>query len=162
MQRILVETGAWAGESRGLWLGAMFAILGLTFVLAACQGSEQTAKGSLAGLTTARAVKHKLSGGALSIPVTIQNTGTESIESKKQDFLTYHLIDAAGKMVVWDGLRTVLPEIAPGASLKVDMKVDPPKAQGKYGIEVDLVREGQYWYSVKGNPTLKIALNLAK
>jgi hypothetical protein len=162
MQRILVETGTWAGESRVLWLGTMLAILGFTFVLAACQGSEQTAKGTLVALTMPRSLKHKLSDGALTIPVTVQNTGSEPIESAKQDFLTYHLIDAAGRMVTWDGVRTVLPTIAPGATLKVNMKVDPPKAPGKFGIQVDLVREGQFWYAEKGNPTLKIALNLAQ
>jgi hypothetical protein len=86
-----------------------------------------------------------------SVPVTLTNTGSRTW-SPPSFTLSYHLVDAAGRVVVWDGLRTALPQnVAPGQSVTVQAAFSLPTA-GSYTIRWDLVQEGVTWFSWRGVP----------
>jgi hypothetical protein len=85
------------------------------------------------------------------MPVTLTNSGGRTW-SPPSFVLSYHLVDATGRVVVWDGLRTALPQsVAPGQSVTVQAAFSLPAA-GSYTIRWDLVQEGVAWFSWRGVP----------
>ena len=67
--------------------------------------------------------------------------------------LAYHWIDAAGRVVIWDGQRTLLPrDILAGESVSVPLAYTPPAVSGTYTLRIDLVHEGIGWFSGLGVP----------
>lgn len=64
--------------------------------------------------------------------------------------LSYHLLGPAGEVVLQDGVRTRLPRsLAPGESFVAHVRVGAPAAPGRYGVQVDLVREGVEWMGAR-------------
>ena len=62
--------------------------------------------------------------------------------------LAYHWLDAAGKTIVKDGLRTQLPlPVPPGGAVEIEQKVLAPPAPGRYVLELDPVFETVAWFS---------------
>jgi SpoIID/LytB domain protein len=71
--------------------------------------------------------------------------------------LSYHWTNAAGQVVVWDGVRTTLvADVAAGASTTVAAKITTPSVQDSYTLTVDLVREGVAWFASLGAVPLKL------
>jgi hypothetical protein len=64
--------------------------------------------------------------------------------------LSYHWYDAAGKVVVWDGMRTSLAGMKVGEIRIVQMNVTTPTALGSYILRPDIAREGVTWFSGQG------------
>jgi hypothetical protein len=61
--------------------------------------------------------------------------------------LSYHWLDPGGATVVFDGLRTELPNaVTPGATLRVEQAVEAPAVPGSYLLELDLVFEHVAWF----------------
>ena len=91
-------------------------------------------------------------GQAVSVPLTVTNSGTQ-VWSNGEVFLSYHLYRDGG-LVLWDGVRTALPaaSLAPGQSATVSASVRLPASPGAYGIRFDLVQEGVTWFSGQGVP----------
>jgi hypothetical protein len=87
------------------------------------------------------------------IPIEIENKSTiiwDSNEKLNAVFITYHLLDAEGNMIIFENRRTSFPnQIAPGESLTVDLVVTIPMDPAHYLIEVDMVREGR-WFKDEG------------
>jgi peptidoglycan hydrolase-like amidase len=64
--------------------------------------------------------------------------------------LSYHLYDAAGKVVAWDGVRTALPfDIAPGFAGPLSFNLVLPPKTGTYTVKPDAIREGRAWLSAE-------------
>jgi len=64
-----------------------------------------------------------------------------------------HVLDLAGRILLWDGERTLLPnDVAPGQSVTLNVAVAVPlaAATATYNVKVDLVREGVAWFSTWG------------
>jgi subtilisin family serine protease len=105
-----------------------------------------------------------LPGGRTVLPVSVTNTGTvpwNSTGSAPMRIAT-HVHDAAGNVVIWDGIRTLLAQdLAAGAKLDTQVTVDAPLAAGSYKVRVDVVREGIAWLSglgvATGDATLLVA-----
>ncbi|HEY0513301.1 MAG TPA: hypothetical protein VGH73_15435 [Thermoanaerobaculia bacterium] len=74
--------------------------------------------------------------------------------------LAYHWLDAGGRQIVEDGLRTPLPwPVPPGGRVSVQQKVLAPPAPGRYVLELDPVFETVSWFSRKnGGKTLRIPI----
>jgi hypothetical protein len=90
-------------------------------------------------------------GGTAVVGVTLKNTGSMPWPRSQQINLAYHLVNAAGNVVVWDGLRSPLSaDVQPGASLAVAAIVKAPLTPGVYTIAFDLVQEGVTWFSGQG------------
>ncbi len=76
--------------------------------------------------------------------------------------LAYHWLDAGGKRIVEDGLRTPMPwPVPPGGRVSVQQQVLAPAAPGSYVLELDPVFETVSWFSRKnGGKTLKIPVEV--
>lgn len=75
----------------------------------------------------------------------------------------YHWLDERGGIVLWDSPRVELPDdIAPGESVEVSLEVTPPKRAGQYVLALDLVREGDTWYSQHGAAPGRLAIRVAE
>jgi len=72
--------------------------------------------------------------------------------------LAYHWLDASGKQIVEDGLRTPMPwPVPPGGRVSVQQKVLAPPSPGRYVLELDPVFETVAWFAQKnGGRTLRI------
>jgi hypothetical protein len=61
--------------------------------------------------------------------------------------LSYHWFDAAGNIVVFEGLRSPLtPSLDPGDSAIYELKVTAPRDPGEYRLRITLVQEGARWF----------------
>ncbi|MBI2774119.1 MAG: SpoIID/LytB domain-containing protein [Chloroflexi bacterium] len=99
-----------------------------------------------------------------SVPVTVLNQGTVTWNATGADpvRLSYHWHDAAGKTVVWDGLRTPLPaDVSPGTSATIQARVAAPLAAGIYTLTFDLVRENVAWFQALGSVPARASVSIA-
>jgi type VII secretion-associated serine protease mycosin len=73
--------------------------------------------------------------------------------------LAFHWSDLAGRTIVWDGRRTVLPADVPlGGAVALHVTIPTPAAPGVYRLRLDLVREGVTWFSAAHVATPDIAV----
>jgi hypothetical protein len=103
------------------------------------------------------------------LPISIHNNGVAVIPSEgKPDgsmvvLATYHWIRADGPVVVWDGVRTKLPEdIRQNKSLDLPLTVKSPSEPGKHILIIDLVQEGAQWFADTGSQTATLAFTIEK
>jgi Ig-like domain from next to BRCA1 gene len=91
--------------------------------------------------------------GAVSVArVRVRNDGT--VPWRSGIFLAYHWLDDRGNPIVWDGVRTTPPALAPGESATVEARVRAPLPPGRYRLAFDLVAEGRAWFSELGGSEL--------
>src|SRR4051812_7102002 len=69
-------------------------------------------------------------------------------------FASYHWLDDRGNAIVWDGIRTPLPPLAPGERAQLDVDVRAPIPPGRYRLAFDMVAERRAWFSELGSPML--------
>jgi SpoIID/LytB domain protein len=100
-----------------------------------------------------------LNATTYTVNVPIANSGAVAWNATGANLvdLSYHWTNAAGQVVVWDGVRTALTgDVAAGASTTVAAKVTTPGAPDSYTLTFDLVREGVAWFGSLGAVPLKI------
>jgi peptidoglycan hydrolase-like amidase len=106
-----------------------------------------------------------LLGTAYKIPVTVTNSGTATwtVGGDTPVRLSYHWKDQAGRIVRWDGERSLLAsDVAPGASVTIQLGVTAPATAGTYVLVIDLVREGVGWFADFGGtaaPTKNVVVS---
>lgn len=86
----------------------------------------------------------------LTFAVTITNTSnfTWTVGGTNPVRLGYHWIGDGAKTLVWDGLRSPLPnDVLPGGTVTVNATIPTLPAVGSYLLRLDLVREGIGWFS---------------
>lgn len=96
----------------------------------------------------------------LRVDVTLENLGTATWSEQRGDHLSYHWLDADGRMVQIDGRRTSYDKaVAPGETVTVSALVAGPPVAGDYKLQWEPVREHVRWYGppVTGPRTLIIA-----
>lgn len=81
------------------------------------------------------------------IPVQVRNASNFTWDAMVR--LSYHWYDAAGNLVVWDGLRTSLAGMAPGETRTVEAQVLTPPP-GAHVLRFDVVHEAVTWFSARG------------
>jgi len=97
------------------------------------------------------------------VAITVTNTGNVpwTAAGPNPINLSYHLIDASGRAVVWDGRRTPLGgDVAPGASKSLSISFVTPPANGTFVLVIDLVREGLGWFADTGAQPARIPLSV--
>ena len=93
--------------------------------------------------------------GALTrIAVDVENTG--SVTWPESVFLSYHWLDSRDNPIVWDGVRTTPPRLAPGDRAIVELRVRGPIPPGRYRFALDAVAEHRAWFSELGSEMLRI------
>jgi hypothetical protein len=77
--------------------------------------------------------------------------------------LSYHWVDAdSGEIAVFDGVRSELPsDVPPGGSAIVRGTAVAPTRPGRYLLWWDLVHEHATWFSQRGNPGVRGAIEVA-
>jgi hypothetical protein len=78
--------------------------------------------------------------------------------------VSYHWRDVAtGRTVVFDGVRTPLPNDVPhDATARVAARVRAPSRPGRYQLQFDLVHEGVTWFSERGDPGYQLAADVVE
>jgi hypothetical protein len=84
--------------------------------------------------------------------VELENAG--SISWGDGVFVSYHWLDDRDNPIVWDGIRTPAPRVAPGERATVEATVRSPIPPGRYRLAFDLVAELRAWFSELGSPML--------
>jgi len=64
--------------------------------------------------------------------------------------LSYHWLDGAGNVVIWDGARTSVAGLGAGQTTTAFARIVGPVAAGLYALRFDVVQEGVTWFSSKG------------
>ncbi len=105
-----------------------------------------------------------ISTGA-TIPITIElfNTGSRPWPAAGTNpvTLSYHIYDASGGVVVWDGARGALPaDVPPGGYATGTVNAVAPGYSGNFNLVLDLVQEGVTWFSVQGIPGKQKGFNV--
>jgi SpoIID/LytB domain protein len=102
-------------------------------------------------------------GETVTIPVALRNRDTAnwSAAGEQAVKLSYHMYDAVGQVVAWDGLRSSLPADLPiGGGDVVRMTLIAPALTGTYTVRPDLVRDGLGWFSTGGAAPGSFALRV--
>ncbi len=97
------------------------------------------------------------------VPVVVTNTGNQtwSAAGPNPVNLAYHIYDAAGRAVVWDGTRTAIgSDVAPGQSRTLNVSFTAPATSGTYTLAIDFVREGVGWFADGGSPPARTAFTV--
>ncbi|AOQ23147.1 hypothetical protein MTAT_16770 [Moorella thermoacetica] len=70
--------------------------------------------------------------------------------------ISYHWYDQNGNCVIWDDVRTELPQnISPGETVTVPVKVIASTQPGTYTLRIDAVQEDIAWFSWAAGPVLQ-------
>jgi hypothetical protein len=91
-------------------------------------------------------------GTTRDLPVELENAGT--IAWGDGILVSYHWLDDRDNPIVWDGIRTRAPALAPGGRATVDVRVRAPIPPGRYRLAFDLVAEHRAWLSELGSEML--------
>jgi hypothetical protein len=91
--------------------------------------------------------------GAVSVAqVSVRNTG--AVPWRSSIFVAYHWLDDRDNPIVWDGIRTAPPPLAPGETATIDAPLRAPIPPGSYRLAFDLVAENRAWFSELGGSFL--------
>jgi hypothetical protein len=91
-------------------------------------------------------------GAVETVHVEVTNAGT--IAWRHDIALSYHWLDDRDNPIVWDGLRTAAPPLAPGERGTIAAQVRAPIPPGPYRLAFDMVAEHRAWFSELGSPML--------
>lgn len=97
-------------------------------------------------------------GAATLVDVELENTG--SVAWRQGINVAYHWLDLRDNPIVWDGLRTPAPPLAPGERATVAVRVRAPIPPGRYRFALDLVAENRAWFSELGSPPSTLDLEV--
>jgi hypothetical protein len=66
--------------------------------------------------------------------------------------LSYHWLKDSGEFVIFEGIRSNVPQkfIGPGQPVSVEMQVATPQNPGKYILVLTMVQEGICWFEDLG------------
>ena len=86
------------------------------------------------------------------VEVELANEGTVAWGDRVN--LAYHWLDDRDNPIVWDGVRTPVPALAPGERTTLTATVRGPLPPGAYRLAFDMVAEQRAWFSELGSPML--------
>jgi hypothetical protein len=91
------------------------------------------------------------SGRGFRIRVRVTNRGGTEIMSREPHAvkLAYHCYADDPRLTVFEGRRTELPVIGPGAAVELDMELQAPSGEGKLLFRLALVQEGVRWFDAR-------------
>jgi hypothetical protein len=117
----------------------------------------QKIKASFKSLTIRR-------GDLIKAPLTIKNTSEvywKLGKSEQGTKLSYHVINNTGKIVLYDGARTLLPyDLAPGGEITLQANIEAPQKPGKYIFRFTMLEELVAWFDDKGAETFDMPVTV--
>jgi arabinofuranosyltransferase len=94
------------------------------------------------------------------ILVEIKNTSTHVWPggyAAKSVRLSYHWLNRSGKIIVYDGERTLMPQdLAPGQSIILNALIKTPDVPGEYILQLTMLREFVAWFENRGAKPLNV------
>jgi len=101
------------------------------------------------------------------IPVTIKNIGNVEWQNSKESIngvnLSYLWKDKNDKVVFKDELRTSLPKsVLSGKQIKLDMMLNSPTVPGEYVLQIDMVKENEFWFAEVGSSPFRSVIEIKK
>jgi hypothetical protein len=103
----------------------------------------------------------------ISIPLLVTNTSRSTwtfygaSNGRYVVYASYHIYTDKGEAVEYDGIRTLLTRnVLPGESVRLNVSVHAPEAQGDYILEITLVQEHVSWFEIKGVPPAIVRLKV--
>lgn len=77
--------------------------------------------------------------------------------------LSYHVLDPMGKIVVYDGERTLLPhDLAPGEEVSLQAQIKAPESSGRFIYRFTMLKELVSWFDARGAKTLDIPVTVTE
>ncbi|HOC44304.1 MAG TPA: sulfatase-like hydrolase/transferase [Thermoanaerobaculales bacterium] len=137
-----------------LTLRVLVALVSLAAPAAAGPGVVEVARHEVPGELEA--------GVRVTVPVELLNHGGQAWDPDSGYALSYHWLDGAGAVIVWDGARTALPQpLAPGDSLRLDAVLEVPLREGRHLLQWDMVQDGVRWLAeIDPSPPLPIPVTI--
>ncbi len=102
------------------------------------------------GIPTAMATR-------MTTTVAVQVTNSSAAAWGSNVNLSYHWLDGAGNVVIWDGVRTGLNGLGAGQTTTAFARIVGPVSAGSYTLRFDLVQEGVAWFSGRGTAFPSVA-----
>lgn len=99
----------------------------------------------------------------IKLPVKVKNVSNFDWDAKEVNpiNLSYHWTDTDGKVIVFDGERTFLPErLTPQNSTQLNAVIKSPNRPGNYNLILTMVEEYTGWFDDKGAQHLKIPVTV--
>jgi len=101
------------------------------------------------------------------IPITVKNIGKKTWQSHKETEkavnLSYIWKDTSGNTILKPEERTPLPKsIKKGKKINLDAMITSPPKAGEYNLEIDLIKEGEFWFSEKNSQPYIASINVKK
>ena len=127
-------------------------------------GEHPVPSGPLAPRWRAWSLVPPRAGARGSALIVVENAGSATWRSHGAGGvqLAYHWLDPLGNPIVWDGIRTALPQpVPPGDTIELDVSVTAPRPSGRYRLAFDLVEEHRFWFSEIGCAMLDIPTEVA-
>ena len=93
-------------------------------------------------------------GTLVHAPLELENAG--SLQWVDGVLASYHWLDDRDNPIVWDGMRTPLPQLRPGERTTAELAVRAPIPPGRYRLAFDLVAEQRAWFSELGSAPLAL------
>ncbi|MEX0803875.1 MAG: SPOR domain-containing protein [Candidatus Binatia bacterium] len=110
-----------------------------------------------------------IAGTQVIVDVSLRNTSTSTWPSKPDSsnrnavHLSYHWATEKGDRVIYDGVRTALPQdVKSGDSVALKTTVRAPERLGRYILEMTLVQEGVAWFPDKGGEKISVPVSVVQ
>jgi len=105
--------------------------------------------------------------GKYLIPLLVKNIGNVVWQNHKESLnavnLSYILKDNNGNIILKNEQRTPLPtSLKPGKKIKLEVMVTAPPNPGDYLLEIDLVKEREFWFSEVNSVPYTVMINVKK
>jgi hypothetical protein len=98
-------------------------------------------------------------GAVTRVRIDVENTG--SVAWRAGVNLAYHWLDLRDNPILWDGIRTQAPPLAPGERATVELPVRGAMPPGRYRLAFDAVAEHRAWFSELGSAMSPIDVDVA-
>lgn len=101
------------------------------------------------------------------LDIDILNRGHELLTSRRKYpiFVSYHITDKDGTMLIYDGERTPITDfVRKGSKRAITMKINLPdilKEGNVYHVDITLVAEGCFWLDRDGKNRKKISMTIS-
>jgi hypothetical protein len=126
-------------------------------------GEHPVPSGPLAVRWRAYDLPEQRAGATTRARIVLENAGSAPWRShgKEGIQLAYHWLDPLGNAIVWDGMRTPVPDVvAPGATVELEPSVVAPRPPGGYRLAFDLVDEYRFWFEEIGSTPLDLPVDV--